>query len=354
MNLHARRTTRVLDVIILLITLTSINVWSQIVPGEGMESGLGGANILVGTVYTPTGQRMNTRVTIRLTTMTRGDRVSATDENGNFAFRGLPAGTYTIVIDKEKDFEPLAQVVEIIQLRGSPPQTYTLSIRLSPKARTDSKPGILNAAVANLPDRGRQLFSKAQEFTNSGDHKSAIEQLLVLTNEFPTFMLGFNELGVAYLRLNELEKADEMFRTAIRIEPEAFAPLMNRGIALVSMKKYSDAEPVLRAARKIDEKSAVVHYFLGQALANLGKFDEAERELSMALATGTDQMKEAHRILAIIYSSRGDRKRAAVELESYLKIAPNAPDAEQLRRVLQQLREAGADSSQPPKKPGAR
>jgi regulator of sirC expression with transglutaminase-like and TPR domain len=52
-------------------------------------------------------------------------------------------------------------------------------------------------------------------------------------------------------------------------------------------------------------------------------------------------MKEAHRILAIIYGSRGDKKRAADNIESYLRLAPTAPDAEKLRSTLKQLRETG-------------
>jgi len=49
-------------------------------------------------------------------------------------------------------------------------------------------------------------------------------------------------------------------------------------------------------------------------------------------------MKEAHRLLAIIYTIRGAKKQAADELEAYLKLAPDAPDAEQLRDKIRQLR----------------
>jgi regulator of sirC expression with transglutaminase-like and TPR domain len=51
-------------------------------------------------------------------------------------------------------------------------------------------------------------------------------------------------------------------------------------------------------------------------------------------------MKEAHRILAIIYASRGANKQAADQLDAYLKLVPNTPDAQQLRDKLRQLRES--------------
>ena len=51
-------------------------------------------------------------------------------------------------------------------------------------------------------------------------------------------------------------------------------------------------------------------------------------------------MVEAHRLLAIIYSYSGDKPRAAVQLEAYLKVNPKAADAEQLRQVIQTYKAA--------------
>jgi len=281
--------------------------------------------------------------------MTRGDRVASTDDNGNFAFRGLTNGTYTIVIDKEKDFEPFTQAVDIIQLRGSPPSTITLSVRLVQKSTVPPKASVVDAAIATLPERGKTLFLKSQDLAKAGDHAGAVDQLLLLTGEFPNFMPGFNELGVEYLRLGQLDKADAAFLQALKIEPEAFQPKLNRGMVLVTMKRYSDAEPILLSARKSNDQSGAAHYFLGQAQANLGKFEEAEKELTRAVSMGGDEMNEAHRILAIIYSSKGEKAKAATEIETYLKINPKAPDAEQLQKVLESLR--SQTSSMPAKRP---
>ena len=303
---------------------------------ETADSGMGGTNAIEGRVMVQGGQRLERRVAVRLSTMTRGDVVAMTDDSGNFAFRGLVSGTYTITIDKEKEFEPNSQQVQIIQLRGSPPQTYTLNIRLAPKVNAQPKPSVIDAALASLPEHGKTLFSKAQELEKTGDHAGAVQQLLLLTSEFPNFMPGFNELGSEYIRMSEFEKADTALQSAIKLDPNAFAPQFNRGIALVSLKRYAEAEPVLRTARKTNGQSGPVRYFLGTALANLGKFDEAEKELVAAVGMGGKEMVEAHRILAIIYSSRGDKKRAVSELETYLQVNPTAVDAEQLKKVLEQ------------------
>ncbi|HWF89814.1 MAG TPA: tetratricopeptide repeat protein [Pyrinomonadaceae bacterium] len=290
-------------------------------------------------ILLPNGQRLQRRVTIRLQTMTKGDRVTTTDEYGKFAFRGLVNGEYTLVIDKEKEFEPYRQMVEITQFRGAPPQVYNLNVRLTLKDEAKSKPGILNAELANVPERALAHYNTAAEQAKKNDHLAAIQELKLAIKEYPSFMLAFNELGVQYLKMNQPQDADESFQAALKLSPDAFGVLINRGIANVMMERYGEAVPILRKALKKNNESAVGHYFLGQSLANLGLFDDAEKELLTSLTLGKEEMKEAHRILAIIYSSRGDKAKAADQLETYLKLAPNVPDAEKLREKIRQLRE---------------
>src|SRR5437660_2602110 len=221
---------------------------------------------------------------------------------------------------------------------GFPQQLYDLNIRLEFKGRAEDKPGVLNAEFVNVPKGALVHYNNAVEQAKKDDHAGAIEQLKLAIKEYPSFMLAFNELGVQYLRLNQLENADEAFQSALKIVPDAFAALINRGIANFMMKRYGEAVPILRKALAKNDQSAVGHYFLGHALANLGLFEDAEKELLASLELGKEEMKEAHRLLAIIYASRGAKKQAADELDAYLKLAPDAPDAEQLRNKIRQLR----------------
>jgi tetratricopeptide (TPR) repeat protein len=315
-----------------------VSVTAQIIPPGAGDTGLGGGNAITGMILLSTGQRLQRRVSIRLQTMTKGDRTVMTDDYGNFSFRGLISGDYTVVIDKEKEFEPYSQSVTIRQFRGFPPQIYNLNIRLELKGRAAAKPAVLNAELASVPKRALVHYNNAAEQAKKNDYPGAIEELKLAIKEHPTFMLAFNELGVQYLKLNKLEDADQAFQSALKIEPDAFPALVNRGLANVMMKRYGEAVPILRKALKRNDQSAVAHYFLGQALANLGLFDDAEKELLLSLQLGNEDMKEAHRLLAIIYASRGDKKQAAASLEAYLKLAPEAVDAEQLREKIRELK----------------
>jgi tetratricopeptide (TPR) repeat protein len=328
--------------VVLFLLLFVVRVTAQgIPPGSATtDTGLGGANSITGMILVSPGGRLERRITVRLQSMTMGDRLTTSDEYGNFAFRGLPGGDYVIVIDKEKEFEPFSQNVSIIQIRGFPAQNYNLSVRLSRKAGTIGKPGVLNADLAKIPKPALDLYNKAIELAKKGDRLGAVKQLQAAIAEYADFMLAYNEMGVQYLHLNELAKADEALQSALKIDPNAYMPMMNRAIVLFTMKRYTDAEPLLRAIVKMKDDAAVGHYFLGQTLANLGNFEEAETEFTISLKLGGDEMKEAHRMLAIIYVSRGAKKQAAAELEAYLKLWPDAPDAAKLRDKIRELKES--------------
>lgn len=306
------------------------------------DTGFGGVNIVSGTVLSPSGGRMEGHISVKLSSMTRGDRVAVTDELGNFGFSGLRNGDYMIVIDKEKDFAPVSQGVTINQMSSAPPQNILVSIKLKYKPGTEAKPGVINAGLANIPASAIAYYNKAGELGKAGDPKGAIEQLNLAIKEYPKFAVAYDEMGVYYMSLKDLGRADDAFQIALNIDKTSFAPLLHHGMALFEMKLYAKAEPVLREVIAAREDSAVGHYFLGQCLAYLGQFPEAQKELTAGMNLGGEgmagAMKEGHRLLAIIYSTMGDKKRQAAELETYLKLAPNAPDAEQIRKVISQLR----------------
>jgi len=278
---------------------------------------------------------------IRLSTVTRGEISTMTDTNGNFSFHRLAPGNYTLTIDADENYEAVNEPLSIVQAMrsiGSTEEVIPVQIRLKTKTGGETKAAVVNADLANVPKPALDLYESALKLAQEGKNKAAIDKLNQAIAAHPNFMLAFNELGVQYQKTGELEKANEALEAALRISPSAFTPLVNHGIVLVRLKKYAEAEADLRLALKENEQSAIAHFYLGRALAYLGSFDDAERELNTAITLGGDQMKEAHRYLGAIYHARGDDTRAIAQLETYLRIAPNAEDAESVRQLIKQLK----------------
>lgn len=319
-----------------LATLIS-NASAQIAGGINETTGtsLGGNNFIAGTIFSPIGTPINLRTRIRLSSQTGAEYISTTDDRGQFVFSGLAAGSYTITFDGDKDFQFASQQVEVLQTRGR--QTYNISIRLVENNKATAKPGVINKSNVGIPKKALDIYQKALNLSKDGNYKEAIEQLKLAISEYDKFTMAYNEIAVQYLKLNELVKAEEALQTALKIDSEAFEPMVNYGIVLFRLKKYPESEAALRNVLKLKD-SAVAYYYLGRTLTALEKYDEAEKAFLSAIKIGEGEMKEAHRMLASMYINKGENKKAIEQLTIYLKLVPNASDAENLRQIIEQLK----------------
>ena len=326
----------------------AIIVWSaavtmgQLVGGltESTNTRLGGNNYIAGTVYTPEGVPIKTRMRIKLASMEWGDILASTDENGKFVFSEVGAGLFTIIIDREKEYEPVAYEVNITRARNIVPETHFVTIRLRAVEEKKPKPGVVSAANAGVPKAALDHYEAASKLSQEKDYKGAIKELKLAVSEYPQFVNAHNQIGVLYLRLNELDNAESAFKAALKIDPQAHEPLLNRGVALYRLGKFKDAEANLRASLKVKADTPVAYYFLGRTLNKLNRNEEAETALLTCLKTNPDDFKEAHRVLAAIYLDRGTLARVVEELEAYLKVVPTAPDADNLRKVIEESKRA--------------
>jgi Flp pilus assembly protein TadD len=142
------------------------------------------------------------------------------------------------------------------------------------------------------------------------------------------------------MRLGQLDDAARAFDSAVKLAPDEPVLRINYGILLVRRKKYAEAETHLARAVALDEKNAAARLHRGHALIRLGRGAEAEGELLLAVKLGGPAAALAHRYLGALYVERGDDARAAAELEEYLRLAPDAADAAQVRAVLAGLKPA--------------
>jgi len=282
---------------------------------------------------------MDKRLRVRLTGLRIGDFFTMTDDNGAFSFRRIAGGSYVISVEAGKEYEPVNETVDIIEVRGQFPRPYSLQIQLRLKRVSGSgKAKVIEAALAAVPKPAFDLYETALATARAGDTKKAIAQLKETLSLHPDFLLALNELGIQYWKTGQLDKAAEVFRSALKLSPDGFSLRLNYGIVLVHLKRYKDAEPELRHATQVNDGSALAHYYLGRALANSQRYEEAEKELLRALSIGGDEANSAHRYLGAIYNDRGDTKRAIKELETYLKLVPSAKDAEQIREIIRNLK----------------
>lgn len=316
--------------------------------GAGVDTtGTGGRHSINGRVVFPSGQRADSRLNVRLESPGQGDLTILSDINGNFTFRSLKAGNYLVIIEGGDFFETVRESVYIDPATFAPRTTpgivpvsrpFTLQIYLRPKPGTQTKPGVLNAALANVPKASIEFYEKGIEAANRNETDKAIDDLRRALALHPNFGLALNELGVLYLRKGELDKAAEALTKVLQLSPEAPEPSLNYGIVLLQQRKYPEAEAQLRLAVKKNDHAFTAHLYFGIALIHVRNYTEAESELRRAITIGGPKVGHAHYYLGGMYWQTGKNQQAAEELELYLKLEPKAPNADKVRNTIKDLR----------------
>jgi len=344
-NRHALKDVCPLFIILLLVI--PVAVCGQ---GSGVAStGTGGSHIIKGYVFFPSGRKADGSIEVKLQCLNAGEITVMADTNGSFTFGSLAPANYTIVINAGANYE-IARESVVIESDLNPSRSagtingtarrYSVMITLQPKfdPNARAKTSVINAALADVPEEARRLYEKGLELAGAGDTLKAIDNLRAAVSLYPRFPLALNELGVQYLKMGQVSKAIEALTSAATLSPDAFAPKLNLGIALLETNRFSDAEKHLREALRLNPSIPTAHMYLGVTLAKLHNDPEAESELRNAINSGSNQVGLAHKYLGGLYWKHGNYQQAADELDTYLRLTPNAQDADRLRATIKDLR----------------
>ncbi len=317
--------------------------------GSGREStGTGGVHTIQGYVFFPSGRRAEGSIVVKLQSYQGSELQVVPDSSGAFTFSALAPGSYTVVVNAGDEYEVSREGVfidtdpNLSRNRIRLPTTtrrYTVMVHLRLKGSGNTKASVVNAALAAVPEKARKLYERGVEQSRANDTDKAVDSLKEAVALHPNFPLALNELGVQYLKLRQANKAVEVLREACKLDPETFAARLNLGIALMESKQFNEAEGHLREALKRNSNAQTAHMYLGITLLRLNKFEEAEKELLIAVQSNASQLSMANYYLGGLYWRKKDYARAVEQLEKYLLLTPNAPDAERVRATVKDLRD---------------
>lgn len=313
------------------------------------SSGTGGMHSIQGRLVGPSGRRSDLRLKVRLESSGAGNNYVFSDGNGTFRFTSLSPGSYTIIVEGGEEFETGRETVLIESstistsrgVVGTPferPLTVQVYLRPKREGAEQTQPGVLNASLANVPKPALDLYNRGSEAARKNENERAADLLKLAVESYPNFPAALSELGVTYLKLKRPEKAAESLSAALKLAPEDHGTLLAYGRALLELRRPAEAEEQFRKALRKHAASPSAHLYLGMILLGRREFGEAERELREATGAGGGEAARAHYYLGGLYWELKQYKRAADELESYLKLTPSAPDAERLRATIKALR----------------
>jgi len=297
-----------------------------------------------GKIYMPSGNPPAERLRVKLEMIGRGTvQEIFSDSIGSFEFRDLPGGNYTIVVPSDgRDFETTSEMVEVY---GRIPRSFNANIflrakEIQPNVRPAGNSVSVGELKQNIPKQAKKAYEKGLKSSEKGKIEEAIAHYKQAIELFPEYFQALNDLGAAYLKLNEFKKAVTTLRQAIEVNQHIAFPYVNLGIALVHQKQYLEAIEPLTEATRIDGSLPLPHFFLGIALYETFAPLRAEQELRKAYTLGGKGMALAQVYLANIYIRERQYPKAIEALETYLRDKPDAKNAGEIRASIEKMRAA--------------
>ncbi len=282
-------------------------------------------------------------VRVRLVNQSRMLAIADTfsGREGQLKFVNLMPGEYIVETSENERFEATATRVTIIPIDFRKPRPTHVNARIDLPPRKLSglpPPGVVMADVdLHVPEAAVKHFRKGAEALRMGKTADAVKELKTAIEAYPKFYTARLELGRELRAQKRFDEAEEMLRPLGEIAPRRAESRIEYAIVLLALGRSKEAANELRKALELEEANWVTHLHLGWALLK-DERAEAERHFTRALELDERKAAQAHLSLARLAHMRGMRQEAIRHLEAYLTLAPDAPDADAVRRLLNQLR----------------
>jgi Tfp pilus assembly protein PilF len=293
---------------------------------------------VVGQVYLPSGATETGGASVSIYTSSRNlVESTVTDTRGHFYFMGVPTGDYRLVVSKPGH---LTVEQELKVSYGVPEQGVT--VFLTPESVWTGGKGkaSVTAAELALPPKVRKEFEDGKKAVKKEKYDDAIDHLKAVTEAEPKFALGFEVLGVAYLRAEKTTEAEQAFKHALELEPKQAECYIHLGLLCYQQRRYDESRNFLKSGLAIDPTAWFGHYQLGLTAFALQKYAESEEEFRRAEDLDPSFL-EVHVRLGNVYLRQQNPSKALAEFESYLEKDPKGSLAPRVRQVVSEMHSAG-------------
>ena len=205
---------------------------------------------------------------------------------------------------------------------------------------------VVSASALAAPKDAKKAYDKAQEFAKKKKFDDAVKSLEKAVELYPHYAIAWYDLGRLQLMQGDKWSAKGSFQSAIKADPKYAAPYVDLAVFELEEHRWAELAKITEQGTKADSFAYPQLFFLNAvANYNLKNMEAAEKSARRAeiLDTRHQYPKNSH-LLGTILLQHQDYTAAAAEFRSYLKFAPTAPDATQVRAQLEQMEKISAQS----------
>lgn len=261
---------------------------------------------------------------------------TVTTNEGDYAFSGLTGASFMLVVN-DPDHELYNERLQLAQLTSTLGEMVRVDIILTPKPQAAKTPSG-TVFHQDVPDAALKAYRRGVKLLDERKSAEGMDSLNEAIKLLPNYFDAHFALALEMIRLHRRDDAIAELERARTVNPRDGRLYHAFGLVLFEQKNYELAAKVFEAAARIEPNNAEARLMRGASLIELGLLDEAEQEIKRAGRISADKLAMVHFQLARVYERRGDRSRAADELEAYLRKNPRAENAVALREAIKRLR----------------
>lgn len=179
----------------------------------------------------------------------------------------------------------------------------------------------LQAILQNDPYNFQARRTLSIALLDNGFNLEAKQNLLYLVRTFPDNAELLYNLGIAYEKLGEFEKAERAYLRAIVISPENDF-YYNLGITYIEMKEWGKAIVALKHVVDTEQDDSNTFFNLGLCFFNQEEYDVAIPYFQRTIELNPQDIF-AHFYLGNIYKELGQADMAIQEYQAVLEITPD-------------------------------
>jgi len=144
-------------------------------------------------------------------------------------------------------------------------------------------------------------------------------------------------LGLARLSLGKPDEAYAELSRAEDLAPDSDSVKVGLARVLIEKKDFDKAEAALKKARELNADNADVPLYFGALKVARRNYSEAIQDLNDAISRKPDSAY-AHYYAGLAYNGMKRPDKMVESFQTFLKLAPDAPEAERVRSLLRSVR----------------
>lgn len=285
----------------------------------------------VSNVYVELQNELNYSIS-RIRTTTSGRFSFSVNKQGNYFVKVFATGTNYL-----DAIEPV-EIVNVTQF-SSDNAYVDVYLKFDKRKINTGIAGVTDAVfVQEIPDEARRLYkSGVKDLENNND--KGFDEIEAALKIFPTYFDALNKLGCTYVQRQQYPKSVPYLVRSIDINQKSFSSYYALAYAAYKLNQFEEGITAAMAATTLRPNSVNAQLLHGTLLRLEGQYEKAEKTLLAAKSLSKETpMAEIHWQLALLYNKLGRDKEAADELETYLKIQPDADNKKEIKDLISKLR----------------